>query len=154
MGRRGRSGRSQCGPILTTLGSGTVASCLTTYLGFIHPSCHPSIYPHVSAHSPSRLPICYPSIHPYIHSPAHPPTHLPSCSSIHPPTHPFIHPVFAENLLTHQALFQALASNQLNGARTCFTHLTGIYTFYDSMYHYSWDCYAFITVAYTWFHKT
>lgn len=129
---------------------------LLNYLSGLHPPILSSI--HLPTHLPTHPTICPSAIHPFIHTsihlPTHPPTQLPFCSSVHPPTHPFIHPVFAENLLTHQALFQALASNQLNGAHTCFTHPTGVYTFYDSMYHYSWDCHASITVAYTWFHKT
>ena len=48
--------------------------------------------------------------------------------AIHLPTHPLIHPVFTENPLILQALFQALTSNQLNGAHTCSTHPAGLYT--------------------------
>lgn len=114
---------SQWRPIPTALGSGIVANCLTTYLGFIHSSCYPSTYPSVCPLIQPFAHLLSIHIHPFIHIS----THLPICPSVHLPTHPLIHSVFTENLLISQALFQALTSNQLTGAHTCFTHPTGIY---------------------------
>lgn len=112
-------------PYSHCLGSGIVASCLITCLGFIHPSCHPSTYPSV-------CPLIQPFAHLLsIHSSTYPltcpPTHPPICPSVHLPTHSLIHPVFTENLLIPQALFQALTSNQFNGAHSCSTHPAGLY---------------------------
>lgn len=90
---------------------------LLNHLSGLHPPILSSL------HLPKRLPthptIRSSAIHPFIHTPthlpAHSPTHLPVCSSTHP------------NLLILQALFQALTSNQLNGAHTCSTHPAWLY---------------------------